>query len=342
MKIAIDAMGGDFAPLEIVLGALEAVRETEHIDVVLVGDKTQIFKILEDNNETNNPRISVYHASQVIGMDEHPGQALRKKKDASVVVATSLVRNKECEAVIAPGSTGAAVAAALFGLGRIKGIDRPVIATPMPTVNGITVMLDSGANSNSKPKHLVQGALMGAEYAKLLLGKENPTVGLLNIGEEATKGNEVVLATYPILENMKTINFKGNVEGRDIPKGTVDVVVCDGFVGNVILKFAEGLVTGFTQLIKESIMNGGILAKIGALLIKPALKPMAKKVDHTENGGAPLLGVNGVFMIAHGSSKAKEIKTAITIAADLVERKIIEHIRETMEIEGAVKYEYDE
>ena len=336
MKIAIDAMGGDFAPLEIVLGALEAVRETEHIDVVLVGDKTQIFKILEDNNETNNPRISVYHASQVIGMDEHPGQALRKKKDASVVVATSLVRSKECEAVIAPGSTGAAVAAALFGLGRIKGIDRPVIATPMPTVNGITVMLDSGANSNSKPKHLVQGALMGAEYAKLLLGKENPTVGLLNIVEEATKG------TYPILENMKTINFKGNVEGRDIPKGTVDVVVCDGFVGNVILKFAEGLVTGLTQLIKDSIMNGGILAKIGALLIKPALKPMAKKVDHTENGGAPLLGVNGVFMIAHGSSKAKEIKTAITIAADLVERKIIEHIRETMEIEGAVKYEYDE
>ena len=333
MKIAIDAMGGDFAPLEIVLGALEAVRETEHIDVVLVGDKTQIFKILEDNNETNNPRISVYHASQVIGMDEHPGQALRKKKDASVVVATSLVRSKECEAVIAPGSTGAAVAAALFGLGRIKGID---------TVNGITVMLDSGANSNSKPKHLVQGALMGAEYAKLLLGKENPTVGLLNIGEEATKGNEVVLATYPILENMKTINFKGNVEGRDIPKGTVDVVVCDGFVGNVILKFAEGLVTGLTQLIKDSIMNGGILAKIGALLIKPALKPMAKKVDHTENGGAPLLGVNGVFMIAHGSSKAQEIKTAITIAADLVERKIIEHIRETMEIEGAVKYEYDE
>ena len=201
MKIAIDAMGGDFAPLEIVLGALEAVRETEHIDVVLVGDKTQIFKILEDNNEINNPRISVYHASQVIGMDEHPWSSFaQRKKDASVVVATSLVRSKECEAVIAPGSTGAAVAAALFGLGRIKGIDRPVIATPMPTVNGITVMLDSGANSNSKPKHLVQGALMGAEYAKLLLGKENPTVGLLNIGEEATKGNEVVLATYPILE----------------------------------------------------------------------------------------------------------------------------------------------
>ena len=342
MKIAIDAMGGDFAPLETVLGALEAVRETKHIDVVLVGDETQINKILEDNNEINNPRVTVHHASEVIGMDEHPGQALRKKKDASVVVATALVRSKVCDAVIAPGSTGAAVAAALFGLGRIKGIDRPVIATPMPTVNGITVMLDSGANSNSKPKHLVQGALMGSEYAKLLLGKENPTVGLLNIGEEATKGNEVVLATYPILEKMKTINFKGNVEGRDIPKGAVDVVVCDGFVGNVVLKFAEGLVTSLTQLIKDSIMGGSIFAKIGAMLIKPALKPIAKKLDHTESGGAPLLGVNGVFMISHGSSKAKEIKTAIKIATDLVERKIIEQIRQTVEIEGDVKYEYDE
>ena len=199
MKIAIDAMGGDFAPLETVLGAIEAVRANEHINVVLVGDEQQIFNILEANNEAKNPRISIQHASQVIGMDEHPGQALRKKKDASVVVATSLVRENICDAVIAPGSTGAAVAAALFGLGRIKGVDRPVIATPMPTVSGITVMLDSGANSNSKPKHLVQGALMGSEYAKLLLGKEEPTVGLLNIGEEATKGNDVVLATYPIL-----------------------------------------------------------------------------------------------------------------------------------------------
>ena len=327
MKIAIDAMGGDFAPLETVLGSIEAVRANEHIEVVLVGDEQQIFNILEARNEAKNPRISVHHASQVIGMDEHPGQALRKKKDASIVVATSLVRDNVCDAVIAPGSTGAAVAAALFGLGRIKGVDRPVIATPMPTVSGITVMLDSGANSNSKPKHLVQGALMGSEYAKLLLGKEEPTV---------------VLATYPILERMKTINFSGNIEGRDIPKGVVDVVVCDGFVGNVVLKFAEGLVTGLTQLVKDSIMAGSIFAKIGAMLVKPALKKMAKRLDHTENGGAPLLGVNGVFMIAHGSSKAKEIKTAIEIASDLVERKIIQHIRETMDIEGALKYDYDE
>lgn len=342
MRIAIDAMGGDFAPLETVLGAIEAVKENAQIEVVLVGDEVQIKDILKDSGELNNPRISVHHASQVIGMDEHPGQALRKKKDASIVVATRLVHDKDCDVVVAPGSTGAAVAAALFGLGRIKGIDRPVIATPMPTVKGITVMLDSGANANSKPKHLVQGAIMGVEYAKLLLNKENLTVGLLNIGEEATKGNEVVLSAHPVLKGLKSINFFGNVEGRDIPKGTVDVVVCDGFVGNVILKFAEGLVVGLSAMIKEAIMNGGFLAKLGALLVKPALKTIAKKVDHTENGGAPLLGVNGVFMIAHGSSKSKEIKTAITIGNDLAERKIIQHITDVIEEEGAQKYEYDE
>lgn len=342
MKIAVDAMGGDFAPLEIVLGSIAAIRENPHMEIVLVGDAEQVYNILQAEGEDKNPRISVHHASQVIGMDEHPGQALRKKKDASVVVATSLVKEKKCDAVIAPGSTGAAVAAALFGLGRIKGIDRPTIATPIPTVNGVTVMLDSGANANSKAKHLVQGALMGSEYAKLLLGKENPTVGLLNIGEEASKGNEVVLTAYPLLEKMKTISFKGNVEGRDIPKGTVDVVVCDGFVGNVVLKFAEGLVTACTQLLKDGIKNGSIWAKLGALLVKPTIKKIAKKLDHTENGGAPLLGVNGVFIICHGSSKAKEIKTAISIAGDLVERKIIEHIQHTIEVEGAFKYEYDE
>ncbi|MDV5062940.1 phosphate acyltransferase PlsX [Veillonella sp. YH-vei2232] len=342
MKIAVDAMGGDFAPLEIVLGSIEAIRENPHMEVVLVGDEQQIFTILKENNEQKNPRITVHHASEVIGMDEHPAQALRKKKDASVVVATALVKDKQCDAVIAPGSTGAAVAAALFGLGRIKGIDRPTIATPIPTVNGVTVMLDSGANANSKPKHLVQGALMGSEYAKLLLGKANPTVGLLSIGEEASKGNEVVLATYPFLKKLKTISFYGNVEGRDIPKGTVDVVVCDGFVGNVVLKFAEGLVTAVTQLVKDGIMAGGIFAKLGALLVKPAIKKIGKRLDHTENGGAPLLGVNGVFIICHGSSKAKEIKTAINIAGDLVDRKIIEHIQKTIEVEGAFKYEYDE
>ena len=343
MKIAVDAMGGDFAPKEIVAGAILAAKRYD-CEIVLVGDQTQIQKELDKNYpEWRKSTISIHHASDVVGMGEHPGVAVRRKKDSSIVVATRLVKEGKCDAVLSAGNTGAAAASALFILGRIKGIDRPSIATPIPTGKGsVTLLLDSGANVDCKPKHLCQSALMGSIYAKCMLGLENPAVGLLNIGEEATKGNEQAQATYPMLKSMKTINFKGNIEGRDIPKGVVDVVVCDGFVGNVVLKFAEGLVTGLTQLVKDSIMAGSIFAKIGAMLVKPALKKMAKRLDHTENGGAPLLGVNGVFMIAHGSSKAKEIKTAIEIASDLVERKIIQHIRETMDIEGALKYDYDE
>lgn len=338
MKIAIDAMGGDFAPEEIVLGAISAVKDYPQTDIVLVGDESQIKAVLENNGEASNPRLSIQHASEVIAMDEHPGIALRKKKDASVAVATRLVREKKCDAVIAPGSTGAAVAAALFGLGRIKGIDRPAIATPIPTPKGYTVMLDSGANANSKAKHLVQSAIMGYHYAKLVLGVEKPTVGLLSIGEEASKGNDLVQATYPLLEQLKTIPFHGNVEGRDIPKGTVDVVVCDGFVGNVVLKLAEGVVNVLVDSVKEGIMKGGFTAKLGALLLKPVLITLKKKMDHTEHGGAPLLGVNGVFLIAHGSSKAKEINTAVRIARNLVEHDIIESIQKSLETEGIDKY----
>ncbi|MBS4913713.1 MAG: phosphate acyltransferase PlsX [Veillonella sp.] len=339
MKIAVDAMGGDFAPVEMVLGAIEAAKAFPKMEIVLVGDETKIRDVLVEQGQENNPQLLIQHASEVIEMCEHPGTAIRKKKDASILVATRLVRDKVCDAVIAPGSTGAAVAAALFGLGRIKGIDRPMIATPIPTPKGVTVMLDSGANVNSKAKHLVQGAIMGYNYARLMFGKEHPTVGLLNVGEENTKGNELCLSTYPLLEQLKTIPFKGNVEGRDIPKGTVDVVVCDGFVGNVVLKFAEGLVGVMTQLVKEGIKNGGIMAKLGALLIYPVFKKIRHRLDHTENGGAPLLGVNGVFLISHGSSRAKEIFTAIKIAGELVDRKIIENIQHSIEEEGAIKYD---
>lgn len=341
MKIAVDAMGGDFAPLEIVLGSILAVHEYPDIEIVLVGDETQIKEILCDKGELDNPRITVQHASEVIGMNEHPGIALKRKKDASVVVATRLVHEKLCDAVVAPGSTGAAVGAALFGLGRIKGVDRPTIATPIPTLHGTTVMLDSGANANSKPKHMVQGAIMGYHYARLILGIENPTVGLLNIGEEASKGNELVLETLPLLQELKSIPFIGNVEGRDIPKGTVDVVVCDGFVGNVVLKFAEGLASVIMELLKDAILNGGWLAKLGALAIKPALGKLKRKLDHTEYGGAPLLGVNGSFIICHGSSKAKEIKSAIRVASEIVERNVIEHIHKSIEEEGVDKNGYN-
>ncbi len=336
MKIAIDAMGGDYAPLEIVLGAIQAVKEYD-LEVVLVGDEEKIKEVLKDQHEENNSKLSIVHTDEVIGMDEHPGQAIRKKKNASIVVATRLVREKTCDAVVAPGSTGAAVAAALFGLGRIPGIERPSIATPLPTLNGVTVMLDSGANSSSKPKHLVEGAIMGYHYAKYIFSKEDPVVGLLNIGEEASKGNDVVLETYPMLKQLKTIPFYGNIEGRDIPYGTVDVVVCDGFVGNVVLKFGEGLANAMMKLIKEAIKESGWLAKLGALAVMPALRHQKTRVDYTEYGGAPLLGVNGSFIICHGSSKAKSIKNAIRVASEIVERDVVEHIRTSVAEEGVGK-----
>lgn len=332
MRVAVDAMGSDFAPEQIILGAIEAAKEYR-CDIVLVGDKEQIEKFL-DKSDTKDLNISIQHASEVIEMHEHPGAAVRKKKDASVVIATKLVKEGLCDAVISAGSTGAGVAAALFGLGRIKGIERPTIATPMPNLNGTTVLLDSGANVDSKPKHLVQSAIMGSLYAEYVLGIKNPRVGLLNIGEEETKGNEQALATYPLLQQLQTVNFIGNAEGRDIPRGTVDVVVCDGFVGNVVLKFGEGLASAIMQLIKEAIKNSGFLTKVASLMVLPALKTLKKKIDYAEYGGAPLLGVDGCFIICHGSSKAKAIKNAIRVAIEFTDNKVVEHIRENIAKEG--------
>lgn len=338
MKIAVDAMGGDYAPEETVLGAIEAVHAYS-LDVVLVGEEIKIRRLLEKHGAAENIHIAVVHAGQVIEMHEHPAQAIRKKKDASILVATRLVKEGKCDAVVAPGSTGAAVSAALLGLGRIKGIERPCIATPIPSKKGITVLLDSGANANSKPKHLIEGAIMGSHYAKYILGINKPQVGLLNIGEEASKGNELCQATYPVLEQLKTISFFGNVEGRDIPEGTVDVVVCDGFVGNVILKFGEGMALFIIKLVKEAIKNSGFIAKLGALAVYPALKTLKKRLDFTEYGGAPLLGVNGSFIICHGSSKAKAIKNAIRVADELVVQDVVGHIRKSIEEEQVEQYD---
>lgn len=338
MKIAVDAMGGDYAPEEVVLGAIEAVKSYS-LDVVLVGDTNKIKEVLNRYGAKDNSHLSIVHASQVIDMGEHPAQAIRKKKDASIVVATQLVKDGACDAVVAPGSTGAAVTAALLGLGRIKGIERPCIATPIPSKKGITVLLDSGANANSKPKHLVEGAIMGSHYAKYILGVDKPTVGLLNIGEEASKGNELAQATYPLLEKLRTISFYGNVEGRDIPKGTVDVVVCDGFVGNVILKFGEGMAMFIIRLVKDTIKSSGFIAKLGALAVYPALRTLKKRLDFTEYGGAPLLGVDGSFIICHGSSKAKAIKNAIRVAGELAQQDVVGHIRKSIEEEEVEQYD---
>lgn len=339
MKIAVDAMGGDHAPHEIVLGAAQAV-EQYGCEVVLVGDEAVLQPILDKEVRGWRQRgITLRHASENIEMHEHPGAAVRKKKDSSIVVATALVKEGECDAVISAGSTGAAVAAALFGLGRIPGIDRPTIATPIPNLTGTTIVLDSGANVDSKPSQLVQSAVMGAMYSQYVLGIENPRVGLLNIGEEETKGNEQALATYPLLKQLRMINFVGNVEGRDVPRGSVDVVVCDGFVGNVVLKLGEGLARVILKLVKESIQSSNLLVKLASLLVLPALKPLKKKLDYAEYGGAPLLGVNGCFIICHGSSRAKAIRNAIRVAKEFNEQKVVEHIRENIAREGATMHE---
>ena len=278
MKIAVDVMGTDYGPKELVLGAVNAVKAYD-CETVLVGDEKVIKELLVKYHADKDERITVHHASEVIEMSEHPAIAVKSKKDASIVVAARLLRNKECDALVSSGSTGAAVAAALFGVGRIKGVERPAIATPIPSLTGTTVVLDSGAKVDAKPEHMKQSAIMGTVYAEKILKISAPRVGLLNIGEQETKGNEVALATYPLLKKERTIKFIGNVEGRDINKGTVDVVVCDGFVGNVVLKFGEGLAKAIMTMVKEAILKGGILAKLGGLLIKPALKGLKKRLD---------------------------------------------------------------
>ncbi len=322
MKIAVDVMGTDYGPKELVLGAVNAVKAYD-CETVLVGDEKVIKELLVKYHADKDERITVHHASEVIEMSEHPAIAVKSKKDASIVVAARLLRNKECDALVSSGSTGAAVAAALFGVGRIKGVERPAIATPIPSLTGTTVVLDSGAKVDAKPEHMKQSAIMGTVYAEKILKISAPRVGLLNIGEEETKGNEVALATYPLLKKERTIKFIGNVEGRDINKGTVDVVVCDGFVGNVVLKFGEGLAKAIMTMVKEAILKGGILAKLGGLLIKPALKGLKKRLDPAEYGGALLLGIRAPFIICHGSSKAKAITNAIRVAMDFAEQDVV-------------------
>ena len=327
MKIAVDVMGTDYGPGEIIKGVLQAVDEYG-CDVVLVGDQDVIRQELARENQAENPHVTIHHASQVIEMKDHPGISVKKKRDASIVVATQLLHEKECDALVSSGSTGAAVASALFGLGRIRGIERPAIATVIPNVKGATVLVDSGAKVDAKPEQLVQNAIMGSIYAELQLGIPQPRVGLLNIGEEETKGNEQCLATYPLLKQDPHIHFIGNVEGRDINKGTVDVVICDGFVGNVVLKTMEGLATAVMEILKKTLMESGIFAKLGALLMKPALLRMKKQMDASEYGGALLMGVRAPFIICHGSSKAKAIKNAVRVAIELTQKDVVGRIRQ--------------
>lgn len=325
MRIAVDAMGGDYAPGEIIKGTMMAAEKNPDVHLILVGQKERMLPFLP---ETRPKNISFVEAIEVIGMDEHPASAVRKKKDATIVVATRLVKQGEADAVVSAGSTGAQMAAGLLGLGRIKGIERPAIATVMPTVEGGKLVLDVGANPDATPEHLCQYALMGSIYALRILGIPNPRVGLLNVGSEEGKGNELTQKAYPLLKGAP-INFIGNIEGRDIPYGRADVVVCEGFVGNVLLKMGEGLAGLFIQVIKEKITSN-MVRKLGALAVKPGLKEFAQMMDYAEYGGAPLLGVNGISIVCHGSSKTKAIFNAIRVAQECVQTRFIEQIRKEL------------
>lgn len=314
-RIAIDAMGGDHAPVELVKGALSALKRDPSLSLVLVGDEPRLREELARHGGAAS--LDIVHASETIGMAE-AAQAVRKKRDASINVAMGLVKSGQAQAVVALGSTGAAMSAALLGLGRIRGIERPAIAVVLPTLKGPCILLDVGANVDCKPQLLQQFAIMGDVYARQVLKIPDPRAGLLNIGEEPNKGNELALAAHALLAQTPGLRFVGNVEGRDMTRGHVDVVVTDGFVGNVVLKSAEGFAELFETLLKEAIMAGGLKAKLGAWLMRGALRSFKRRVDPAEYGGALLLGVNGVCIIGHGSSRAYAVANAIRVAKEAV------------------------
>lgn len=325
-KIAVDAMGGDNAPKEIVAGAIRAAAELD-VEVFLVGDPTAISAELENHGETTD-RIKIVPANGVVSMEEEALAGVRRKPDASINVAMNLVKENQAQAVISAGHSGAAMAAALLGLGRIKGIDRPAIGAVFPTMyaNKSVIVLDVGANVDCKAKYLEQFALMGTVYSKYVLGVEDPKVGLVNIGEESTKGNEMAKEAYKLLSNNPKIPFIGNAEGRDVLSGNFDVIVCDGFVGNVLLKFAEAVGGIMLQIIKEE-LPAGIQGKIGTAILKPNLKRIKQRIDHAEHGGALLFGVNGVCIVSHGSAQAPSIFSAIRIAKEAVDNRVLDRIR---------------
>ncbi len=330
MRIAIDAMGGDHAPEEIIKGALMALELHEDLHIIFVGREQEIAKCLQSSTiKYSSPRISIVHAQEVITMEDHPATVYRKKKDASITVATRLVKEKKADAVVSAGSTGGQMVAALFGLGRLESIDRPAIGTVLPTLLGPKIMLDAGANADCKPENLVQFAKMGDVYARKILGIVNPRIGLINIGEEPTKGNELTIKTYEQLSAQAGINFIGNIEGRDILAGKADVMVCDGFVGNVVLKVVEGTAGALTTLLKEALTKD-TRSKVGALLLKPGLKGFKKRLDYSEHGGAPLLGVKGVSIICHGSSKADAVKNAVRAALECVSSDFVKELQDSL------------
>ena len=325
MRIALDAMGGDFAPAVTVEGAVETANETEDIDISLVGDEASIRKELSGKRYPPN-RILIKHTSQVVGMDEPTVVAVRKKKDSSIRRAVELVKNGEADAVVSAGHSGAAMALSLLMLGVSEGVHRPAIATIMPTLKGPFVLIDAGANVDCDPENLLQFGLMGDAYCRTMFNNPDPKVALLSIGEEDTKGNLLTKEAFKLLRETD-IHFIGNIEGKDIFSGSADVVVCDGFIGNIVLKTSEGLAEVILKMLKREIADI-TTGRIGYLLMKPALRNFRKKTDYAEYGGAPLLGINGTCIISHGRSSAKAIRNAIKVAAEFSRKRVYAIITE--------------
>lgn len=326
VRVVVDAMGGDYAPAELVHGAVEAVLADESVRVILAGRQEDIKKELAKYTYPKD-RIEIVHAEEVIETGEPPVNAIRRKKDSSIAVGMRLVKKGEADAFVSSGSTGAVLVGGQLLVGRIRGVERPPLAPLIPTANGVSLLIDCGANVDARSSHLVQFARMGSVYVKNVLGIENPRVGLVNIGVEEEKGNALVKETYPLLKECPDINFIGSVEAREIPAGACDVIVCEAFVGNVILKLYEGLSSTLIKKIKQGMMTS-TRAKLGGLLVKPALKENVKNFDVSQYGGAPMLGLNGLVVKTHGSAKSGEIKNAVMQCVQFKKQHIDEMMKE--------------
>lgn len=332
-RVALDAMGGDNAPGEIVKGAVDAVNSRKEIEVILTG-KEEVIKQELAKYTYPEEQIRIVDATEVIETAEPPVMAIRRKKDSSIVKAMKLVKEGEADAFVSAGSSGAVLVGGQVIVGRIKGIERAPLAPLIPTAKGVSLLIDCGANVDARPSHLVQFAKMGSIYMEHVIGVKKPKVGIVNIGAEEEKGNALVKETFPMLKTCEDINFIGSVEARDIPSGVADVIVCEAFVGNVILKLYEGLGATLISKIKGGMMST-LRSKIGALLVKPALKETLKTFDASEYGGAPLLGLNGLVVKTHGSSTAKEVKNSILQCVQFHEQKINEKIQEGLKEQQA-------
>jgi len=326
MKIVLDGMGGDNAPGATVEGAVQAAKEFGS-HVIIVGIKDVLERELSKYG-SRFPNIELQHASEVIDMRDAPAASVRKKKDSSINVAVKLVKEGRGQAIVSAGNTGAVVCATTLYLRPLKGVERPGIAIVVPSLKGASLIIDVGANIDPKPRHLYQYGIMGDVYSRTILKKFNPTVGLLNIGQEASKGTDFLKKTYNLFAKSR-LNFVGNVEGRDLFNGSCDVIVCDGFVGNVVLKVSESLAESLSSLLKRE-LGESFISRIGALFSKSALLAMKREMDYSEYGGAPLLGVDGICIICHGASSAKAVKNAIRVAAEFIEHKVNQHISESV------------